>query len=96
MIIDEPAMWNLIPVQKRDRIMVAAKALCRSRDADDDEWAEGAGRDACADCDTPQGGSCIAFGLFGQMAIDVIEALDCADRAGSRANPDGARETSNG
>ncbi len=78
MIVNEPAMWNLIPVAKRSRIMIAAKALCRSRDTDDDDWFEGEGRDGCRDCDTPAGGSCVAFGLYGQMAIDVIEALDRA------------------
>jgi len=76
MVIDEPAMWNLIPAAKRDRVLCAAKAMCRSRDTDDDAWHDGEGRDACGACDTPAGGSCVAFGLYGQMAVDVIEALD--------------------
>lgn len=71
MIVDEPAMWNLIPAAKRDRVMIAAKALCASRDTDDDGWGA---------CEHPGGGSCIAFGLYGQMAIDVIEALYRAAR----------------
>lgn len=78
MVVDEPAMWNLIPATKRDRVLIAAKAMCRSRDTDDDDWHDGESRDECAGCDTPAGGSCVAFGLYGQMAIDVIEALDRA------------------
>jgi hypothetical protein len=77
-IVDEPAMWNLIPAAKRDRVMIAAKALCASRDTDDDDWHDGGGRDPCGQCETPAGGSCVAFGLYGQMALDVIEALDRA------------------
>lgn len=76
MVTDEPVMWNLIPAHKRERVMCAAKAMCRSRDTDDDLWNDDEGRDACAGCDTPEGGSCVAFGLYGQMAIEVIEALD--------------------
>jgi hypothetical protein len=78
MIVDEPAMWKLIPLAKRERVMTAAKALCASRDTDDDGWHDGEGRDPCGQCDTPAGGSCVAFGLYGQMALDVIEALDRA------------------
>ena len=76
MIIDEPAMWNLIPASKRDRVLCAAKAMCSSRDADDDLWHDGEGRDDCTGCDTPAGGSCVAFGLYGGMALAVVEALD--------------------
>ncbi len=76
MLVDEPVMWNLIPTHKRERVMIAAKAMCQSRDTDDDDWHDGEGRDACSGCDTPGGGSCVAFGLYGQMALDVIEALD--------------------
>jgi hypothetical protein len=76
MVIDEPAMWNLIPAAKRGRIMCAAKAMCSSRDAEDDLFNEEEGREDCTGCDTPQGGSCIAFGIYGQMALAVIEALD--------------------
>ncbi|MEV5021385.1 hypothetical protein MRBLMA1_001207 [Sphingobium sp. LMA1-1-1.1] len=77
MVVDEPAMWNLIPEAKRAKVMIAAKALCRSRDADED-MDDGLG--GCANCDTPAGGSCLAFGLFGHMAVDVVEALDRAAR----------------
>ena len=76
MVIDEPAMWNLIPQAKRERVMCAAQAMCRSKDACDDEDDETPNH--CAGCDTPTGGSCVAFGLYGQMAISVIEALDRA------------------
>lgn len=79
MIADEPAMWNLIPEAKRPKVMIVAKALCRSRDADEDMDDEPGG---CGDCDTPTGGSCLAFCLYGQMAVDVIEALDRAAREG--------------
>lgn len=65
MTVDEPAMWRLIPAHKRERVLIAAKAMCRSRDADETE-------EACT-CDNAH---CIAFGLYGQMAIEVIEALD--------------------
>jgi hypothetical protein len=80
MIVDEPVMWSLIPEHKRDRVMAAAKAMCRSRDTDDDDWHEGAGRDHCGSCDMSAGGSCVAFGLYGQMAIDVVDALDALGR----------------
>lgn len=73
MVIDEPVMWNLIPEAKRARVMCAAKAMCRTRDATDDDEDEDI---HCEGCDTPEGGSCIAFGLYGHMAIEVIEALD--------------------
>ena len=76
MIADEPAAWNLIPAHKRERVECVAKAMCRSHDADDGRDAE----DYCGCCDTPEGGSCIAFGLWGQMAIAVVEALDALDR----------------
>jgi hypothetical protein len=75
MIVDEPAMWGLIPAARRPLVMIAAKAMCQSRDTDDDGWNDGEGRDVCKGCDTPAGGSCVAFGLYGQMAVDVIEAL---------------------
>lgn len=73
MVIDEPVMWNLIPADKRERVLCAAKAMCRSRDGD-----EGDDEDEphCNGCDTPAGGSCVAFGLYGHMAIEVVEALD--------------------
>ena len=74
MVVDEPAMWNLIPAAKRERVLCAAKAMCRSRDVEDDEDDESA--DHCKDCDTEHGGSCVAFGLYGHMALEVIEALD--------------------
>lgn len=74
MVIDEPAMWNLIPEHKRERVICVAKALCQSREAEDDEDDETPNH--CGSCDTPTGGSCVAFGLYGQMAIDVVEALD--------------------
>lgn len=77
MVVDEPAMWNLIPEAKRAKVMIAAKALCRSRDADEDVDDELGG---CGNCDTTEAGSCVAFGLYGQMAVDVIEALDRAAR----------------
>ena len=73
MVIDEPAMWNLIPVAKQERVMCAAKAMCRSRDAEDDDL------EHCGSCDTPEGGSCVAFGLYGHMALEVIEAMDRAE-----------------
>ena len=85
MIIDEPAMWHLIPLAKRERIMIAAKAMCQSRDADDDLWDDNEGSAACDGCDTPGGGSCVAFGLWGQMALEVIEALDRAALKGPSA-----------
>ncbi len=85
MVVDEPAMWSLIPDRLKPRVDAAAKALCRSRDTDDDDWHEGEGRDDCRGCDTPEGGSCVAFGLWGQMAIDVVEALDKLDREGASA-----------
>jgi hypothetical protein len=75
MVIDEPAMWNLIPATKRDRVLCAAKAMCRSRDADDGDDPDDYNVH-CEDCDTPKGGSCIAFALYGHMALEVIEALD--------------------
>lgn len=77
MVVDEPAMWKLIPKAKRDKVMIAAKALCRSRDADEDVDDDLGG---CRNCDMPEGGSCLAFALFGHMALDVIEALDRAAR----------------
>ncbi len=83
MVVDEPAMWNLIPERLKPRVEAAAKAMCRSRDTDDDDWHDGEGRDHCGACDTPAGGSCVAFGLYGQMAIDVVEALDKLDREGA-------------
>lgn len=73
MVIDEPAMWNLIPESKRERVMCVARAMCQSRDSTDDEM------DYCIGCDTIEGGSCVAFGLYGHMAIEVIEALDKLD-----------------
>lgn len=76
MVVDEPAMWNLIPAHKRERVLCAAKAMCRSRDAgDDDDLSH------CDDCDTPEGGSCVAFGLYGQTALEVVEALDKLDKS---------------
>lgn len=74
MVVDEPVMWNLIPEAKRDRVLCAAKAMCRSRDAGDDDDDETFAH--CDGCDTPEGGSCVAFGLYGQMALEVIESLD--------------------
>jgi hypothetical protein len=82
MVIDEPAMWNLIPEAKRERVLCAAQAMCRSKDACDDEDDETV--DHCAGCDTPSGGSCLAFGLYGHMALEVIEALDRASSASQR------------
>lgn len=80
MVVDEPIMLKLIPAAKRTKVLIVAKAMCRSRDADEDIEDEAGG---CGECDTPSGGSCIAFGLYGQMAVDVIEALDRAAREGS-------------
>lgn len=77
MVVDEPAMWNLIPEAKRARVLLTAKAMCRSRDADEDLENDPSG---CGECGTEAGGSCVAFGLYGQMAVDVVEALDRAGR----------------
>lgn len=76
MVHDEPAMWNLMPERQRNRVLIAAKAMCQSRELDDD------GEDHCGACDTPAGGSCVAFGLWGHMALNVIEALDRATAQG--------------
>lgn len=60
----------------KHKVECAAKALCQSRDVDDDNWHDGEGLDGCGGCDTPAGGSCVAFGLYGQMAFDVVVALE--------------------
>lgn len=85
MVVDEPVMWNLIPEAKRERVMCAAKAMCRSKDACDDEADETP--DHCAGCDAPTGGSCVAFGLYGHMALEVIEALDRIAPSPASPNP---------
>jgi hypothetical protein len=92
-IVDEPAMWNLIPAAKRDRVLIAAKAMCASRDTDDDDWHDGGGRDPCR-CEAAGEGTCVAFGLYGQMAIDVIEALDRAKPIPLPAPPKASSEDS--
>jgi hypothetical protein len=77
MVDDEPALWNSILESKRARVMAACKAMCRSNDTGVDIIEE---QDNCAtpgrECDTPAGGSCIAFGLYGHMGIAVVDALD--------------------
>ena len=73
MILDEPAFASTLPPAKLRRVEVVAKAMCRHSDADEEFEDE---RDHCANCDTPEGGSCVAFGLYGGVALAVIEALD--------------------
>lgn len=75
MVDDEPTFWKSIPKHRRNRVMLAAKTMCKTMcqtfgAKDDDEL------DCCADCDTPKGGSCVAFGLFGDMAAAVVAALE--------------------
>ena len=66
MVDDEPALWASIPLAQRNRVLIAAKAMCNHPDSADDE--------PCT-CDT-DGGSCIAFGLYGGMAFAAVKALD--------------------
>ncbi|MED5545740.1 MAG: hypothetical protein VX309_09790 [Pseudomonadota bacterium] len=71
MIVDEPAAWAAIPDDLRPKVQIAAKAICRTTSALGEE-----GPDHCAGCDTPAGGSCCAFGLWGKVAFDVVKALE--------------------
>lgn len=71
MVKDEPTLWKSIPKHQRNRVMLASKVMCRTFGSDD-----GDERDHCADCGTPEGGSCVAFGLFGNMAAAVVAALE--------------------
>lgn len=71
MMPDEQVAWGLMPDRTKAKVECVAKAMCRSREPDDDD-----DEPYCEGCDTPAGGSCVAFGLWGNMAIAVVEALD--------------------
>lgn len=75
MIDHEPLFAATLPPAQLRRVEIAAKAMCRHRDLDDECWHDGEGRDECT-CDHLGGGSCVAFGLYGDIALAVIEALD--------------------
>lgn len=67
MIRDEPAFYAKIPPRLREQVVIAARAMCRHRDEDADH-------EACR-CDV-DGGTCVAFGLYGDHAFAVVDALD--------------------
>jgi hypothetical protein len=69
-ITDEPKFASLLSGKQLRRVEIASKAMCQSREPDDDD------ENYCAGCDTAEGGTCLAFGLYGDMALAVIEALD--------------------
>jgi hypothetical protein len=62
MVLDEPALWATVPERLREKVDVAAVAICKASGE-------------CGDC--PGGGrSCVAFGLYGVEAIAAVDALD--------------------
>lgn len=78
MVLDEPKLWNSIPAALQPRVECAAKAMCRSVDMGDEGDDDHPDR-ACLNCDTPAGGTCIAFGLYGHMALEVVKSLEVLD-----------------
>jgi hypothetical protein len=70
MIDDEPAFAAKLSPHKLHRVTIAAKGICQSRLGDDDELY------SCEECDTVKGGSCVAFGIWGDIALAAVEALD--------------------
>ncbi len=71
MIPDEPKFSALLSGRQLVRVEAAARAMSQSREPDDDDE-----ESYCGNCGTDEGGSCLAFGLWGGMALAVIEALD--------------------
>lgn len=69
MVDDEPALWATIPDRLKPNVEVAAEAMCRHR-SEGDEF-----EDDCT-CHLKGGGSCIAFGLYGDLALDAVKAID--------------------
>jgi len=65
MIADEPAFWSSIPEYQRDRVKLAAKAICKSMAEEDEE-----------PCNCTKPSNCVAVGLFGQYALAAVQALD--------------------
>lgn len=66
MIKDEPGFWQSIPEDRREGVQLAAKAMCNQSGIDE-------GNDPCT-CDT-DGGSCVAFGLYGSLAWAAIQTI---------------------
>lgn len=65
MVKDEPKFWRSIPADRRDGVLRAAKAMCNQAGVDESD-------EPCT-CDT-DGGSCVAFGLYGSLAWAAIRA----------------------
>jgi hypothetical protein len=70
MIDNEPTFYNAIPPENRDEAVAISKDICQhtSSECSDPGMAVG----YCEECDTPKGGDCIAFGLYGDIALAVI------------------------
>lgn len=67
MVKDEPALWQSIPEDRRHGVLRAAKAMCNQSGIDES--------DGPCTCDT-DGGSCVAFGLYGSLAWAAMQSGD--------------------
>lgn len=66
MVKDEPALWQSLPENQRDGVLRMAKAMCNQSGRD-----EG---DGLCTCET-DGGSCVAFGLYGSLAWAAMQSI---------------------
>ena len=71
MVIDEPALWQSIPEDRREDVARMARAMCEQAAREGGLKPCGCGGDR-----HPDDGSCIAFGLYGDDAWTAIQTTE--------------------
>lgn len=71
MVRDEPSLWKSIPEDRREDVARMARAMCKQACVEDGEEPCGCTKDGATD-----GGSCVAFGLYGGMAWAAMQTTE--------------------